>query len=170
MNQQINHSIQERTGLADLQIGQRVKISGQYRDGQGFLAVEIICEPEADQDAKLEGLIQQADPDRKYIYLFDQKVSLPLGIEIKDLEGNRLNAISLQPGELVKIKGVYHAREGLVPRKITKHQTRDFNIEEIEGIVTQIDREKKRLTVNGVTIMVTPKTNFEWEEPLENQA
>ncbi len=168
MNQRTGHLIDDRQGLADLKVGQHVKISGKHRDGRGFLAVEITCEQAAEEDAKLEGLIQQVDPARRHLRIFDQKVLVRDGLEIKDFDSNRLSASALQAGAMVKLKGVYREREGFALRKITLEEKLDFNIEEIQGVVGKIDGEKKTMEVNGVTIVVTPKTNIEGEDRLED--
>ncbi len=161
--------MQQRNGFSDLRVGQQVKISGQHRDRRGFLAVEITCEPAADEGAKLEGLIQQVDPARQYLHIFGQKLLVHDGVEIKDLDSKRLSASALQPGDMVKLKGVYHEREGFVLRKITLGEKMDFNIEEIEGVIGKISPENKTLTVNGVTILITPKTNIESEDREEDR-
>ncbi|MDZ7364017.1 MAG: DUF5666 domain-containing protein [candidate division KSB1 bacterium] len=155
--------MQQLNGFSDLRVGQQVKISGQHRDGRGFLAVEVTCEPAAEDEAKLEGLIQHVDPAGRYLHIFDQKVLVHDGVEIKDLDSKRVSASALQPGDMAKLKGVYHQREGFILRKITLGEKMDFNIEEIEGIVEKISPENKTLTVNGVTILMTPKTNIESE-------
>jgi hypothetical protein len=44
----------------------------------------------------------------------------------------------------------------------------DFNIEEMQGVVGKIDRTKKTLQVNGITVLVTAKTNIESESRLDD--
>jgi hypothetical protein len=160
--------MQKLNGFSGLRVGQHVKISGKHRDGQGFLAVEITCEPAADDDVKLEGLIQQVDLTKRYLRIFDQKVLIRDGLEIKDIEGNRLSLSALRPGAMAKLKGVYLEPEGFSPRKITVEARMDFNIEEMQGVVGKIDRTKKTLQVNGITVLVTAKTNIESESRLDD--
>jgi len=147
-------------GFASLRVGQFVKIAGKYRDREGFLAVEITCEPSL-EDAKIEGLIQHVDLDRKRLSIFGQELPIDEEIEIKDVENNRVSLSALQSGKMVKLKGVYAESKLFAPVKILMKPTLEFNIEELQGAINKIDLENKTLEVNGIRTVVNAKTNIE---------
>jgi len=152
-------------GFGDFHVGHSVKISGKFRHSAGFLAVEISLEPAIDE-AEIECPIQQFDPRRKMLRLCDQEILLPDGLEIKDPEGNAAGLAALQPGSMVKLKGFYTAHGGFVAKKIKLRETMEFNFEQVQGAIESIDRERKILLVNGIKILVTPKTIVEHGESL----
>ena len=144
----------------DLQVGQALKISGKFREGVGFLAVEILLEP-AIEDDEIAAPLQGVDLQRQSVRLFNCDISLPAGMEIKDLKGNRVALNALTPGVMVKLKGAYDEAAGFVPQKIKIRETLEFNIEELQGAIDKIDRTRKRLQVNGIPVVVNANTVIE---------
>lgn len=146
--------------FTDLQAGHNVKITGKFREGAGFLAVEISLEP-ALKDSEIECPIQSVDRRRKVLRLCDQEILIADGLEIKDEEGASLNAVALEAGDMIKLKGGHTPATGFVPKKIKLRETREFYIEQVQGVIAKIDHERKIFWVNGIKILVSPKTVIE---------
>jgi len=143
----------------DLRVGQYVIVNGKSRAMEGFLAVEIAIEPERD-DAELQSAIEHVDLQRRRIVIFDQEVDIDEASEIKDRDHHRVDLAALQPGQMVKLKGTYSASGGFAPKKIRMKETMGFNIEELRGVINRIDRNKRALEVNGITVLMNDKTSI----------
>lgn len=139
-----------------LRIGQAVKISGKYRDGAGFLAVEIALEPST-VDAEIECLLQSVDLKCRLLRLCNQSIPFPEDLDLKDVEGNQVGLAALKPGVMVKLKGKY-AASGFVPKKMKLPETLEFNVEQVQGVIEKMNRAQKTFQVNGVTILVAANT------------
>jgi hypothetical protein len=140
-----------------LRAGQTVKISGKFRDGAGFLAVEIALAP-LPAEAEIEGLVQQLEPARKQLRICGQTVLLPDEVEIKDADGNRIKLPAVKPGVMIKLKGAYAAQTGIIAKKIKLKETLEFNIEQVQGEIAKINRAQKTFQVNGITILAAANT------------
>ena len=146
--------------LHELQVGQMLKVSGKFREGKGFLGVKITLEL-PNEEATLEGLVQNIDLQRRTLRLFDQDIALRNGVEVRDLELGSLGLGDLQVGQMVKVKGCYDDAKGFVPRKVKRGYTMEFNIEEIHGLINKLDVQKRTLEVNGITAVVASNAIIE---------
>jgi len=146
-------------GFSGLKAGQFVKISGKFRDGVGFVAVEITLEPAID-DGEIECVIQSVDRRRKMLRVCDREIFIPDGIEMKDEEGEVVNSIALKSGDMIKLKGVF-TEAGFAPRKIKLRPAREFNIEQLQGVIARLDHERRTMLVNGIKVLTTAKTVIE---------
>ncbi len=143
--------------FAELQEGQYVKIAGKFFPDTGFLAVEIVVEP-VQGDDKIEAVLQKVDLQRNRIQVLNQELSLETVGWIQNTDNESEKTAMLSPGTLVKIKGRYDEKQGFIPEKMKLKETLEFNIEELQGRVLWVDREKRRLVVNGIPIVANGKT------------
>jgi tetratricopeptide (TPR) repeat protein len=143
----------------DLKVGQRVKVKGKLSESGAFVAQKIsVKEPE--EESAIEGLIRNIDFQRNILYLLNGEVALPEGIEIKGLQQDMISAKELKTGDRVKLKGKHSPRTGFTPEKIKLQENAAFQMEELQGDIDKIDREKKILEVIGFTVRVDEKTIF----------
>jgi glycosyltransferase involved in cell wall biosynthesis len=143
----------------DLKVGLRVKIKGKLNESGAFVAQKIsVKEPE--EESAIEGLIRNIDFQRNILYLLNGEVALPEGIEIKGLQHDTISAKDLKTGDRVKLKGKHSPRTGFVADKIKLQETTEYKMEELQGDIDKIDREKKTLEVIGFTVAVDEKTIF----------
>lgn len=149
----------------ELNAGQFVKITGQFREGAGFLAVEVTLES-GDGDGEIESLIQGIDRRRKALRVCDLEIFIPDGIEMKAEDGEAADSMALQSGDMIKLKGVF-SEAGFAPRKIKSRPAREFNFEQLQGKITHLDRERQTMLVNGITVFVTAKTVIEHGDGLD---
>lgn len=145
--------------FAELKAGDFVKICGKFRGAAGFIAVEITLEPFS-SDGEIECLIQEVDRRRKVLRVCGREVFIPDGIEMKDEDGETVNSMALKAGDMIKLKGVFTAGS-FVPRKIKLRPAKEFNIEQLQGVVDRLDYERQTLAVNGVNVLVTARTVIE---------
>ncbi len=139
----------------DLQIGEHVKVSGKFREREGFLAVEI--SPEAPgAEAEFSCGVQSVAGGCLRVLGF--QITAPHDLEIKDLDGNRLALSDLKPGTMLKLKGVYDEARGFTLQKLKLRETLEFNIDELQGVIAKIDHEKETLLINGVLVWTNAKT------------
>ena len=143
----------------ELKSGHFVKICGKFRHTAGFIAVEITLESVYD-DGEIECIIQEVDRRRKTLHVCDQEVFIPDGIEMKDEDGELVNSMGLKSGDMIKLKGVFTAG-GFVPRKIKLRPAKEFNIEQVQGVIAQLDYERQTMSINGIHVLVTAKTVIE---------
>ncbi len=143
--------------FAELQEGQYVKIAGKFFPDTGFLAVEIVVEP-VQGDDKIEAVLQKVDLQRNRIQVLNQELSLETVGWIQNTDNEPEKTAMLSPGTLVKIKGRYDEKQGFIPEKMKLKETLEFNIEELQGRILWVDREKRRLVVNGIPIVANGKT------------
>jgi len=145
--------------FAELKVGHFVKICGKFRHAAGFVAVEITLEPVSD-DGEIECVIQEVDRRRKTLHVCDQEILIPDGIEMKDEDGEVVNSMALQSGDMIKLKGIFTA-DGFVPRKIKLRPAKEFNVEQVQGVIDRLDYERRTMAVNGINVLVTAKTVIE---------
>ncbi len=144
----------------DLKEGQFLKISGIYRRNQGFLAVEIVLEPD-EHSPKVEGQIEWIDASRRCLRILGQDICLDPDVEIRDNDHQPVRFEDLKPGDMVKIKGAYHDQQGFKPKSIKLKKTLEFNIEELQGKVKSIHEREKRVNINDVGILIQDFTIFQ---------
>lgn len=147
-------------GFNDLQVGQRVKIKGKPGEGGAFVAYAIDIKEPKDQ-AEIEGFIQSIDHPKNTLRICNREYALPDGLSVKNLQHLGAGLKSLKAGDLVKLKGTYSASKGFLPEKIAMKQNMGFNVQELQGFVDKIDRDKKILEVLGFTVLVSEKTEIE---------
>lgn len=149
----MNSTICER-----LHQGQAVSITGKYLAGEGFLAVEI---SPGDTEAEIMCPIHTFDAQRGLLRVFDQTFALSPQVEIKSLDGDPAEQGVLQAGRMIKLKGKYEPEQGFLPEKIKLRETREFNIEEMQGVISRIEPEARRIYVNGIPILIDERTILE---------
>ncbi|GEM_PF-1933340 len=143
----------------DLQIGLRVKVKGTLNESGAFVAQKIsVKEPE--EESAIDGLIRNVDLRRNILYLLNGAVALPEVIEIKGLQHDVISAKKLKTGDRVKLKGKYSPAAGFAPEKIKLQENTGLQMEEVQGDIDKIDKEKKTLEVIGFTVRVDEKTIF----------
>jgi len=145
--------------FADLRIGQYVKIIGKYKQAAGFLAVEIMLEPQLG-DAEIMCAIGKVDLERRHMAVFDREIPLLHIHEVKDLDHRLVDMAELKSGQMVKLKGAYAEPQGFHLKKIRMKETMEFNIEELRGVIDKIDPVGRQLWVNGFSVAATDKTIF----------
>lgn len=145
--------------FSELKVGHFVKICGKFRPPVGFIAVEIALEPVND-DGEIECMIQDVDRRRKTLHVCDQEIFIPDGIEMKDEDGEFVDSMALKSGDMIKLKGVF-ATGGFVPRKIKLRPAKEFNIEQVQGVIAHLDYERQTMSINGINVLVTAKTVIE---------
>ncbi len=148
-------------GFNDLEVGKRVKAKGKPGESGTFLALEIATKTPSDQ-AEIEGLIQSINHQQNTLHILNREIAVPNSIEVKDVNSNSVGFKNLKAGNMVKLKGKYSEAKGFVVEKIKIKETMGFTIEELQGNIDKIDREKKTLQVVGFTVVVNEKTTIEW--------
>jgi ADP-heptose:LPS heptosyltransferase len=141
----------------DLKVGQRVKVKGSPDEDAVFVALKIGLVAPAD-DSEIEGLIQSIDHRKNTLRLLNRDFILLDGITVKDSHRNIIGLKDLKVGDSVKLKGKYSGPEGFVPKKIKRQETTGFDLEELQGNIDKIDREKKILNVVGFTVRARNNT------------
>ena len=148
-------------GFEELEVGQRLKIKGKLDGGGEFMALEISMKAPKDQ-AEIEGMVQDIDHQEKTLRILNREVALSNGIGIRDLQGHVLGLEGLKVGDMVKLKGKYSESQGFIPARIKMKETMaSFNIEELQGVINEVDQEKKTLNVVGFTVAISEKTTIE---------
>lgn len=141
-----------------LHVGQAVSITGKYLPGEGFLAVEI---SPGEAEAEIMCPIHTFDAQRNLLRVFDQTYVLSPHVEVKGLDGDPTGWAALQAGRMIKLKGKFEPEQGFLPEKIKLRDTREFNIEEMQGVISRIEPETRRLHVNGIPILINERTILE---------
>lgn len=145
----------------DLRPGQYIKVSGKFRGPAGFLAVEISPEMPG-EEAEMTGVLQNVNG--RSVRVFDCDFTVPGELEIKDLDGKTLSPADLPVGGMLKLKGKYEPGRGFEPKKLKLRETREFNIDEMQGVIAKIDPQKRTLEVNGITIWTNEKTVIDLDD------
>ena len=147
-------------GFQELQVGQRVKVKGKHEPKGVFQAIEIAVKMPKDL-AELEGLIDDIDYDRRTVRLFGREYQVPHDVKVKNLDGEVVDFHDLQPGQMVKLKGIYRPHRGMLIEKINMKETFGFVIDELQGIIQEKDEQNNCLIINGFQVMVSAKTLIE---------
>ncbi|GEM_PF-5212839 len=143
-------------GLGGLQVGKRVKVKGSLSDDGTFQAIEINLEADTKasvDEISIEGLIQSTNHEKRTLRLLNREVTLPDGIEVKDSQSNAIDLRDLKAGDTAKVKGKYWNGVGFMPEKIKKKENKGFDIDELQGVISKIDSEKKTFDLAGITIL-----------------
>lgn len=150
-------------GFGSLKVGQRVKVKGRP-DAQGnFQAVEINVKP-PDENIALEGKVQAVDPAKNLLRLLNRDFILPNGIELKNIQRQSIALRDIKAGDLVKLKGAYHAGNGgFAPAKVKMQENKGFSVEELQGNIEAINAETNSLQVLGFNVVTSAKTKTEIE-------
>jgi hypothetical protein len=149
----------EFTGFNDCKAGQKVKMKGKRGNRGTFVAHSITLDDLADQ-AVIEDLIQSIDHEKNTLCILDHEITLPSDIKIKDFQRNTISLQDLKAGDRVKLIGKYVECRQFVPEKIKMKETGGFNVAELQGVIDQVDLEKKILEVLGFAVVVDEKTTF----------
>jgi hypothetical protein len=147
-------------GFNDLKVGQMLKVKGKPDESGKFAAMEISVK-ETVEDAAIEGRLQSIDHPKNKLRLFNHEISVPDGVEFKGLQDKSLGLKGLKVGEVVKLKGKYSATTGFNPDKIKIKEAMDYNVDELQGVVDEIDYAANTLEMVGFTVMATPRTTIE---------
>jgi hypothetical protein len=143
----------------DLKVGHRVKVKGKPGENGAFVALKIsVKEPE--DEAAIEGLIRSVDDQKNTLRVLTREFVLTNGIEIKGSNHNFIGVNDLKIGDRVKLKGRYSPLTGFVPEKIKLQESADFQMEELQGDIDKVDREKNTLEVIGFTVKANEETVF----------
>jgi hypothetical protein len=138
--------------------GQAIAVTGKYLLGEGFLAVEI---SPGEAEAEITCLIHAFDAQRRFLRIFEHTLALAPQVEVKDLEGELQGFAALQAGRMIKLKGKFEPAQGFQPEKIKLRETREFNIEEMQGVITRVEREAQRVYLNGIPVLINDRTILE---------
>ena len=144
----------------DLAVGHRVKVKGKLAADGAFAALQISLRP-PHHHASIEGMIQQIDHQNFSLRVLNREIGVPENVVVKDAGQQRCEFNNLRVEDVVKIKGIYTDREGLVPMKIKVQETMGFHIDELQGAIDQIDHERRALQLAGFTVAVTERTAIE---------
>jgi hypothetical protein len=144
----------------DLAEGHRVKVKGKLAEARNFAALQIGLKS-PDNRASIEGEIQQIDRQKYTLRVLNHQIGVPDDVLVKDAEHNRIAFQNLRIGDVVKIKGLYTAAEGLVPMKIKVQETMGFHIDELQGPIDQIDYGKGALRLIGFNVLLNERTTIE---------
>ncbi|MGH7596195.1 MAG: DUF5666 domain-containing protein [bacterium] len=146
-------------GFDYLKVGQKIKVKGKSSEDNTFVASEISVRYSDDQ-AKIAGVLQRLDHQKKTLRLFHRDFVLPAAIQVKGLQHNFIDLKELKAGDVVKLKGKYSASNELMPEKIIMKETMGFNVDELYGAIDKIDRAQKTLEIIGFTVVVNEKTTI----------
>ena len=147
-------------GFDELKVGQRVKVKGTPGDGGTFTSLEIAVKESKDQ-AEVEGLVQQVDPQSHKLRIANMDLSIPEDAVVKNEAKAEIGLGDLKPGDVVKVKGTYAPGPGFVPEKVKMKESMGFHIEELQGSIDAIDAGAHSFQMIGVTVLVTEKTSIE---------
>lgn len=151
----------ENFGFGNLQVGQRVKVKGNPGKENRFVALEISLKP-GDDNVALEGKIQALEAQKNSLRLMNRDYVLSAGVELKGIQRQSLALKDFKVGQLVKIKGTYHAGNGgFTPTKVKLQESKGFNVEELQGDIEKIDAASRSFDVLGFTVVVGDKTEME---------
>ncbi|RMG63383.1 MAG: hypothetical protein D6715_11290 [Calditrichaeota bacterium] len=142
--------------LDEVHPGHYVKISGKYRSGMGFLAVEI--EYEMGSEWVLESLLQGVDGDGARLRLCDRWWQIPAGCSFKDESGQMAALRQLRPGQLIKLKGKLGPEEDFKIEKVRVKETLEFNVEMLKGTIQQVHPEHGQLVLMGIPVYLDSRT------------
>lgn len=143
--------------LEDLKTGDYVKISGKSGgSGEPFLAVEVVIEPDTGED-KLEGPIQEIDRRSQTITVLGQVLKVTEEVKLRTEDGDPVSWEKLAPGCMVKVKGRF-AHGAFNARKIRLKETKEFNIEELQGTIQRIDTKTQQILVNNIRVQINHKS------------
>jgi hypothetical protein len=147
-------------GFPFLEVGRRVKVKGLPATDGTFAALEITVN-EPDEQTEVQGLIQQIEQEQGRLHLANLTVVCPEELYIRYKRGDEANFADLQPGALVKIQGRSLPDGGFAPAQVEIQPKRDFNLEQLQGAIEQIDAEHKTFKIIGATVLVNRKTSIE---------
>lgn len=148
-------------GFGELKVGQRLKVKGTpAADGKSFTALEIALKEQKDQ-AEIEGLVQGVDPSTSTLRIANMDIVIPTDAVVKNTSKMEIDLGDLREGDVVKVKGPYHASSKFVPEKVKMKESMGFNIEELQGTIDQVDEATHTFAMIGVQVVVTEKTSIE---------
>ncbi len=136
--------------------GDYLKISGKYRPGQGFLAVEV--EYESGSEWVLESLVQALDADGSRLRLCDRWWSVPWDCPLKDETGVAANLSEVRPGQLIKLKGNGVPDGSFKIAKVRLKETMEFNVEMLKGHVQEVIPQQGQLRLLGIPVVLDART------------
>lgn len=143
--------------FANFKEGQYIKVSGKYFEEQGFVAVEAIVQP-SNKSVKIESLLREVNLESRTFKILNHQFNLDCLEHISGLENERISCENLSSGTLVKIKGRYSETGDFVPKQLKVKKTLEFNVEEVEGKIEKVYREKHMLYLNKVPILFNNKS------------
>jgi hypothetical protein len=147
------------TAFTTIPRGQRVKVRGASVAGR-FHAVEVEMRPE-DRGTLVEAVVERFDAARREAELLGTRLRIPEGVTVADRDGAPARLEDAPPRTRMQIAGRWAPETGFVPDAVRLLETRDFNIEKIQGPVEAVDAEARTLRVLGFTIEVEPRTAIE---------
>jgi len=139
--------------FSDLKVGQRLKVEGTLGEDSMFVALKISIKAPEDE-AVIEGCIQNVDYQKNTLRLLNREFVLPNGIVVKDSQRHIIGLKELKADDRVKLKGIYSEPKGFAAKTIKVEESKDIHLVELQGDINKIDQEKKTLNVVGFTIKV----------------
>ena len=147
-------------GLTHLRIGQRVKVKGNPGTNGEFKAMEIKVKPGEDE-AVMEGKIQAVDPEKRTIKVINREIHLGEHVELKDVLRQPIGFEALKVGDIIKLKGTYSDTEGFKPLKAKLQLFKGYDIQELQGTISDIDADANTMKVVGYRVVIEPSTEIE---------
>lgn len=145
--------------LASIPHGQRIKVRGASVAGR-FHAVEVEVRPD-DRGTLVEAVVERFDAGRREAELLGARLRIPDGVSVAGADGAPARLEDAPPRTRMQIAGRWTPETGFVPDAVRLLETRDFNIEKIQGPVEAVDAAARTLRVLGFTIEVEPRTAIE---------
>jgi SAM-dependent methyltransferase len=146
--------------LSAYRVGQRVKVRGQQTGPRAIHAIKVRLNQDAEDREHLEGRLEAVDAPAKVVWVLGEPVAVDRIPGAKSVEGEVVPIGALQPGALLKVKGV---REGgrLVAEKIKLRPPAEVVIDEVQGPITALHPADDRFEVGGFQIRIDSDTKLD---------
>jgi hypothetical protein len=146
--------------FSDLRPGMRVNIEGTYQADGTLRAMQITIKDDGEED-EMEATIESTDPAAGTVTVMGMQLVVDDDLEIKDLDKSLLSIEALRPGMRVKTKGRALGDGRFMPEKIKVKLAAPDSMDEIEGMITEMDATGHTLRVMGYAVLCDADVEIE---------
>lgn len=157
----------ERTPLAHLSAGQRVKIEGRRFNGKRFVAREVGLVEEDDDEFEIEGIVPTYNTQKGIFSIGSFRFLIYEKTEFENHRREPVAASSFKKGIRVKVKAK-RLKDGLSKARTIRLDPRSSDTDiEIEAEIEEIHLGRSEITVIPVKVAVNNGTEFKNFGPIE---
>lgn len=154
--------------LKDLQIGQRIRVSGKYRADGIFLGHNVELK-NAQEDAVIEGIIKTLDTKLAIIKVMGTRVVINGHTQLFNNRSHSVQLKELLPGNWVRIQGKHIEKELLLASTIQLIDPPDTGKESLESEIQKLSTEKwEACLILDIPVVFNNQTIFNDFRPFIN--
>jgi hypothetical protein len=146
--------------FSDLRLGMRVNVEGTMQPDGTFRAMQISIKDDAEED-EIEATIESTDVAGGTVTVLGLQLLVDDELEIKDLDKSLLSIEALRAGMRIKTKGRAMGDGRFAPIKIKVKSAAPDSMDEIEGMITDLDPAANMLRVMGFPVVCDADVEIE---------